>query len=410
MNVIQLTPDELAGLIAAAVAKALEGLLPRMPEVPVEVAMQSRSRKAVNQARYRQRLKERTLTAAHEPRKDEVHGVPDCDEHAQNPESVVTVAAVTNMATLATETVTSAATPVTRASALLATDVATSATSMATPATETATSVTSETSADKAPLPPAPFHPLPPQTPLSPAYPHPPTPGDGTRTHGGGDVVHFPADAGTITEAAQTQGQTPDQSQAQHLTASPGRGTCVVLTIARPNDMSGKGPGASVPAIVAGISSGSGHRPPQGRRRGRSDRPGRQRREKRPRDPEVLRLPRCEHALRLAAIFKRPATTEWSPNETKALRRTGKIEEEDLQVLEKYYAAHYPPAANRNLLRHDLVTLLNNLRGEVDRARRWEQKNSPSEAGGVKRGFFGQLMTPEYLEEQRKKDAWMFED
>jgi hypothetical protein len=102
----------------------------------------------------------------------------------------------------------------------------------------------------------------------------------------------------------------------------------------------------------------------------------------------VLRLPRCEHALRLAAIFKRPATTEWTANETKTLRRTGKIEEADLQVLEKYYAAHYPPDIKRNHLRHDLVTLLENLRGEVDRAQRWNLKNLPPTAGGPKRGFF----------------------
>ncbi len=365
MNVIQLTSDELAALVAAVVAKALEGVLPWVLEMPVEVERHPRSRKAVNQARYRQRLKEKSLPAA------------------------------TEMVTLATETATTAATPVTLASAMLATDVATSATAMATSATQTATAVTLEVAPDMAPLPPAPSHPLPPQTPPSPAHPHPPTPVPISREGEVGDWVHFTADAGKITEADHAQLQ--PQSQAQHMAVNPGHGTCAVQTIAGPNDMSGKvsaagmatGTGASAGTSTA-IGSGTtgGIRAPRERRPRRRDKPGRQRRERPPRDPEVKRLPRCEHALRLAAIFKRPATTEWSPNETKELRRTGKIEEEDLQVLEKYYAAHYPPEAKRNPLRHDLVTLLENLRGEVDRARRWDLKNRPPAPGGAKRGFW----------------------
>ncbi len=46
-----------------------------------------------------------------------------------------------------------------------------------------------------------------------------------------------------------------------------------------------------------------------------------------------------------------------------------------MAMLERYYAANWPPESNKNHLRHDLVTLLNNAFGEVDRARIWCEKH-----------------------------------
>ncbi len=74
-------------------------------------------------------------------------------------------------------------------------------------------------------------------------------------------------------------------------------------------------------------------------------------------------IPQTETAKRLAALFHRRETTPWSEKEIDAFKALGKIEEEDLNLLERYFATRDP------YLRKDLGTLLNNFAGELDRAR-----------------------------------------
>lgn len=74
--------------------------------------------------------------------------------------------------------------------------------------------------------------------------------------------------------------------------------------------------------------------------------------------------------IRLNAIFKRRPTTQWSKAELRAFKNLGQINEEDLRLVEAYYAAKIP--TEKDYRRHDLCTLLNNFPGEVDRARNFK--------------------------------------
>lgn len=85
------------------------------------------------------------------------------------------------------------------------------------------------------------------------------------------------------------------------------------------------------------------------------------------------RLPTTEQSKRIAKIFHRKVTTPWLPKEIRAYKKLGTIPEEDMLAVEQYYAAHWPPDRDSNILRHDLLTFLNNFWGEVDRARNQPQ-------------------------------------
>ncbi len=84
-------------------------------------------------------------------------------------------------------------------------------------------------------------------------------------------------------------------------------------------------------------------------------------------------FPTSPVALRFAAIMHRQPTTPWNEKkEIKNFRAMSKtVREEDLQLVERYYKANWPPRTSQNHLRHDLATLINNWQGEVDRARIW---------------------------------------
>lgn len=71
---------------------------------------------------------------------------------------------------------------------------------------------------------------------------------------------------------------------------------------------------------------------------------------------------------RLNRLFKRRETTKWSPGEVKAWRILTPIPEEDLATVERFYE-QTERIENKGYRRHDLLTLLNNFNGEVDRAR-----------------------------------------
>jgi len=82
-------------------------------------------------------------------------------------------------------------------------------------------------------------------------------------------------------------------------------------------------------------------------------------------------LPKTEEAQRLGAIFHRRSTTPWTDKEVRAFRKLCPIDSEHLAAVEAYYAGNWPPGHDKNILRHDLLTLLNNFTGEVDRAKQW---------------------------------------
>lgn len=103
--------------------------------------------------------------------------------------------------------------------------------------------------------------------------------------------------------------------------------------------------------------------------------------------PVRKNVPTHPNALRLAAMFHRKATTSWTDKEVRAFRSLGQIEPADLDAVEAYYNAHWPPDREKNILRHDLITFLNNFHGEVDRAEMWRKREKPA-AGNGEKGFW----------------------
>lgn len=77
-------------------------------------------------------------------------------------------------------------------------------------------------------------------------------------------------------------------------------------------------------------------------------------------------------ALRVAACLGRRPTTRWTAKEVRAYRRLLPLEMADLQLVEAYYAATIAP--EEDIRRRDVAQLLNNWAGEVDRARRWLER------------------------------------
>lgn len=84
-------------------------------------------------------------------------------------------------------------------------------------------------------------------------------------------------------------------------------------------------------------------------------------------------LPSTDQSKRVAAIFHRRLTTPWHPKEIAAYKMIGLVEVEDLSLVEEYYAKHWPPGSQGNILRHNLKTFLNNFHGELDRARAFKE-------------------------------------
>lgn len=64
----------------------------------------------------------------------------------------------------------------------------------------------------------------------------------------------------------------------------------------------------------------------------------------------------------------RKDTTRWSVKEIQAFQLLLPIEETDLASMERYYRMNWPPTHGKNILRTDLLTLLNRWPGELDRA------------------------------------------
>lgn len=74
-----------------------------------------------------------------------------------------------------------------------------------------------------------------------------------------------------------------------------------------------------------------------------------------------------ESMKRFNRLFQRRDTTVWSAKEIKALRAIEPISDDDMRELEYYYTMSMPK--EKDYRRRDLLTLLNNFNGEVDRAK-----------------------------------------
>lgn len=88
------------------------------------------------------------------------------------------------------------------------------------------------------------------------------------------------------------------------------------------------------------------------------------------------RLPTTLQSKRVATIFHRRHDTAWTAKEVAAYKELGTIPEDDLAAVERYYAANWPPQRDKNVLRHDLLTFLNNFPGELGRAQASPLKSS----------------------------------
>lgn len=78
---------------------------------------------------------------------------------------------------------------------------------------------------------------------------------------------------------------------------------------------------------------------------------------------------RKDVAHRLNELYRRRESTRWSDREVRAMRKIWPVSEDDLRLIEAYYTAAISP--DKDIRRRDLLTLLNNWPGEVDRARNY---------------------------------------
>jgi len=106
-----------------------------------------------------------------------------------------------------------------------------------------------------------------------------------------------------------------------------------------------------------------------GERRGEE----RSREENLPEEPTTARgrggqAPKSPMALRIGALFRRRPDTRWSEKEIRSFKaHAGLLTETDLDRIERYYAAERAKGDD-GIHRRDLLTFLNNLPGELDRA------------------------------------------
>lgn len=77
-----------------------------------------------------------------------------------------------------------------------------------------------------------------------------------------------------------------------------------------------------------------------------------------------------ETHLRFNALFGRRATTAWTDKEKRALANLGAIQEDDMKLIESRYARVLPPSEDYR--RRELLTLLNNFQGELDKERNYK--------------------------------------
>lgn len=94
-----------------------------------------------------------------------------------------------------------------------------------------------------------------------------------------------------------------------------------------------------------------------------------------------MKLPTTTTAQRIATLFNRRLSTEWSEREVKQFKILVKSHcfdsLDDLALLERYYASERRKG-EKGIQRRDLSTFLNNFVSECDRAREWNKTRSSS--------------------------------
>jgi hypothetical protein len=78
--------------------------------------------------------------------------------------------------------------------------------------------------------------------------------------------------------------------------------------------------------------------------------------------------------MRIAALFHRRPTTQWSEKEIRSFRLLVPIDLGDLELVCCYTEAERM-RGDDGIHRRSMEPLLNNFQGEVDRAREWERRN-----------------------------------
>ncbi len=91
-----------------------------------------------------------------------------------------------------------------------------------------------------------------------------------------------------------------------------------------------------------------------------------------------MNIPTTESAKRLSTLMNRRSTTPWSDREIRRYKELVKSKcfetFDDLDLIERYYVAQRRKENNTGIHRRDLLTLLNNFSGELDRARAWDEE------------------------------------
>ncbi len=89
-----------------------------------------------------------------------------------------------------------------------------------------------------------------------------------------------------------------------------------------------------------------------------------------------MNIPTTESAKRLATLMNRRSTTPWSDREIRRYKELVKSKcfetFDDLDLIERYYVSQR--RKDNGIHRRDLLTLLNNYTGELDRARAWDEE------------------------------------
>lgn len=87
-------------------------------------------------------------------------------------------------------------------------------------------------------------------------------------------------------------------------------------------------------------------------------------------EPKAKVFQPTETQRRLNRFFKRRDSTKWSKVEEAELKALEPISGDDLATVERYYLAKHPPQSDYR--RRDMITLLRNWNGELDRARQFK--------------------------------------
>lgn len=120
-------------------------------------------------------------------------------------------------------------------------------------------------------------------------------------------------------------------------------------------------------------------------------------------DIDPKKCPTVPESLALAAIFRRRPETQWSGDEITAyskLMRGKALHVGDVELIHRYFTAERARGTGKDgremgIHRRDLLTLLNNYTGELDRAREWAARNQKAAQRPLSNGSAPKPADPE---------------